>query len=393
MLSPPLAILGAILCFVVSFAFFRFDILNSTTYFFLPVFILIAYHTVVIQFTVAPVRSKNAAFLVLKKSLSKYVFWLSIIAGAYWVYTEHPFYIRFAPQTADMVNFYLKAYAILGLPYFFYVERYRTGRFEWLNDPYLKFLSLIRVIYKKQWRRLRFRMFKSGYKSLFLSWLIRLHFLPVMIQQVYWGTNQTLGFIDRAPGAFSDVMFFIGLLFLIDAINASIGYFWESAVTRTRFRAVDPNTFHWVVVAICYVPFIGFAGTFIPFPEGRGALLFSSAWFEPIVNTLTVLALLGIVLSTTCLGFSYSNLSFKKIQTRGPYRIVRHPGTIFKIAFFFLTVFRFKASLTFPIVAAYVFWMGIYIIRILCEERFLLKFQEYRDYVKVTRYRLIPGVW
>ncbi len=112
-----------------------------------------------------------------------------------------------------------------------------------------------------------------------------------------------------------------------------------------------------------------------------------------MVNTLTVLALLGIVLSTTCLGFSYSNLSFKKIQTRGPYRIVRHPGTVFKIAFFFLTVFRFEASFTVPIIAAYVFWMGIYITRILCEERFLMNFKEYQDYARVTRYRPIPGVW
>lgn len=72
---------------------------------------------------------------------------------------------------------------------------------------------------------------------------------------------------------------------------------------------------------------------------------------------------------------------------------MRHPGTVFKIAFFFLTVFRFEAAYTAPIIAAYVFWMGVYIVRILCEERFLMNFKEYQDYAKVTRYRLIPGVW
>ena len=393
MLSPLPAIVGALLCFAVSITLFKFEILSPAVWFFLPVFILIAYHTVVMQLTSRPVHSKNAIALVIKKSLCKYLFWLAIIAGAYWIYTTHPFYVRFAPQTTNMVKFYLQAYAMLGFPYFFYVERYRTGRFEWFNDHYLKFLSLLKVIYKRQWRRLRFRVLRRGYKSLLLSWVVRLHFLPVMVQQVYWGTSQTMGFLNRSPDPFPDVMFFIGVLFLIDATNASIGYFWESALTRTRFRAIDPNTFHWVVVAMCYVPFIGFAGTFIPFPEGKGALLFAGGWFEPVVNTLTVLALAGIVLSTTCLGFSYSNLSFKKIQTRGPYRLVRHPGTVFKIAFFFLTVFRFKASFTFPIIAAYVFWMGIYITRILCEERFLMNFKEYQDYARVTRYRLIPGVW
>lgn len=172
-----------------------------------------------------------------------------------------------------------------------------------------------------------------------------------------------------------------------------MGYFWESTLTKTRFRAVDTNAFHWIVVLMCYMPFISYASNFVPFPSGNGSLLIVHPLFEITVNVLTVICLLGIVLTTTCLGFSYSNLSYKKIQTRGPYAVVRHPGTVFKILFFFLSVFRFEAAYSLPIVAAYIFWMGVYIVRILCEERFLLRFQEYRNYTKMTPYRLIPRVW
>lgn len=395
MLPPLLSITGVLFALCVSFMLYHLKVLSPSAYFFTPIFVLIGYHTVIMQFLSRSSFDKVALSRVIKKSIGKYLFWLILISSLYGIYTNHPFYIRFAPNTALMLAFYIKVYLVLGLPYFIYVERYRTGRFEWLNDPYLKVLSLLKVTYKRDWSRLRHRLFKYSGKSLILSWLIRLHFLPVMVEQVYWGTGQTVNFLSNPSAALTNVMFFIALLFLIDSINASIGYFWESAVTKTRFRAADPNAFHWIVVLMCYMPFIGFASTFVPFPEGNlnSPLLFAHPLFEFGVNLLTIAALLGIVLATSCLGFSYSNLSYKKIQTRGPYAIVRHPGTVFKITFFFLTIFRFEASYTLPIIAAYVFWMGVYIVRIICEERFLIQFKEYQDYTKVTRYRLIPKVW
>jgi protein-S-isoprenylcysteine O-methyltransferase Ste14 len=248
-------------------------------------------------------------------------------------------------------------------------------------------------VWRRRWQTIRYRVLKRGYKSLLLSWLVRLHFIPVMVEQVYWGASQTMNFLSRPEQAFATALFFVGLLFLVDSINASMGYFWESTLTKTRFRAIDTNAFHWIVVLMCYMPFISYASNFVPFPKGSGALIIAAPVFEWMINALTIASLLGIVLTTTCLGFSYSNLSYKKIQTRGPYAIVRHPGTVFKIVFFFLTVFRFEAAYSIPIIAAYIFWMGVYVVRILCEERFLLHFREYQDYVKQTRYRLIPGVW
>lgn len=393
MLPPLLAVVGVTVAFSISFVCFYFKFLSHTTFFFLPILVLIVYHTVVMQLISKTYTEKTGWRTSGKKAVGKYVFWLALMAGLYGIYTNHPFYVHFASHTNLMLAFFIKLYLIFGLPYFLLVERFRSGRFDWFNDAYIKALSLFRTVWRRQWRTLRYRLLKRGYKSLLLSWLLRLHFIPVMVEQVYWGANQTINFLGRPEQAFASVMFFVGILFLVDSINASMGYFWESTLTKTRFRAVDTNAFHWIVVLMCYMPFISYASNFVPFPKGIGALIIADPLFEGIVNALTIVSLLGIVLTTTCLGFSYSNLSYKKIQTRGPYAVVRHPGTVFKILFFFLTVFRFEVAYSAPIVAAYIFWMGVYIVRILCEERFLLSFREYQDYAKVTRYRLIPGVW
>lgn len=393
MLSPLWAIAGVVVSFSLSFLCFYLNLLSHSSYFFLPIFALIAYHTLVMQLRSKDPYEKAPWRTVVKKSIGKYLFWLGLLSALHWVYAHHPFYIRFASHTNMMVGFFIKLYLVSALPYFVFVERYRTGRFEWLNDAYLKVLSFFRCALRRKTKTIRYRLLKRGYKSLILSWLIRLHFIPVMVEQVYWGTTQVMNFLTRPESAFASAMFFVGLLFLIDSINASMGYFWESALTKTRFRAVDTNAFHWIVVLMCYMPFISYVSDFVPFPSGNGALLIAHPLIEITMNVLTVICLLGIVLTTTCLGFSYSNLCYKKIQTRGPYAIVRHPGTVFKILFFFLTVFRFEAAYSLPIIGAYVFWMGVYVVRILCEERFLLRFREYREYVFITRYRLIPGFW
>lgn len=393
MLSPLLAVIGVIVAFLLSLLCFYFKLLSHTTFFFLPILILIAYHTLVMQFVVKAPAEKPDWWTVGKKSVGKYIFWLCLSGSLYGIYANHPFYVHFAPHTNQLLSFFIKLYLIFGLPYFVVVERFRTARFDWFNDAYLKFLSFCRSARRGRWGSIRYRVLRRGYKSLLLSWLVRLHFIPVMVEQVYWGATQTMNYLERPELALANAMFFVGVLFLIDATNASMGYFWESTLTKTRFRAVDTNAFHWIVVLMCYMPFISYAANFVPFPQGSGTLLVAAPWFEWVVNVLTIVSLLGIVLTTTCLGFSYSNLSYKKIQTRGPYAVVRHPGTVFKILFFFLTVFRFEAAYSLPIVAMYVFWMGVYIVRILCEERFLLRFHEYREYAKTTPYRLIPRVW
>jgi protein-S-isoprenylcysteine O-methyltransferase Ste14 len=397
MLSPTLNILGVIIAFAIACSAFCFARVSPGDHFFLPIYLLILYYTVAAvvtdrrRYDVRPVTRSGV------KAIGKYFFWLALIGGLYGFYGLHPFYIQFAPHTRHMLGNYLQLYALAGPLYFFYTERYRYSTLDAINDPYLRIISLFRTAARRDWTALRHRLFTRGYKSLILSWLVRLHFLPVMVEQVHQSTVRITGIANSSDFQFNvggTAALLVVVLFCIDATNASIGYFWESSLTGTRFRETDPNPFHWIIVLVCYYPFIRFAGSFIPFPSGveGSPLLFNQPWFEVFVNTGTIVSLAGMVYVTTSLGFSYSNLSYKKIQTKGLYRFVRHPGTVCKLSFFFFSIFRYRSSGNVATIALFVIWMAIYFSRALCEERFLRQFREYRTYMNAVRYRFIPGM-
>ena len=397
MLTPTLNVVGVILAFAVACCAYYFSPVEPGEYFFLPVYFLILYYTVATVVKNEKRYDVRPAGLATKKAIGKYLFWFALIGGLYYFSGHHPFYIKFAPNTHRMLENFLWLFAFGGLPYFFFVERYRYSSFEVVSDPYLHIVSFLRTLCRLQWAKLKYRTFTRGYKSLFLSWIIRVHYIPVMIEQVHYGIVQIAAIVTSPDyqytvGGAAAVL--VVVLFCIDSTNAAIGYFWESAITQTRFRETDPNPFHWMVVLVCYSPFRDFAGTFFPFPSGvRGSpLLFAHPGFEIAVNACTIVSLAGMVFVTTSLGFSYSNLSFKKIQTKGLYRLVRHPGTVCKLLFFFFTIFRYKSSFDFATVALCCVWATIYIARAVCEERFLERFQEYRSYMDKVRYRFIPGV-
>ena len=398
MLTPTLNIVGVALAFAAACCAYYFSPAEPGDYFFLPIYFLILYYTVG-----AVVKDKNRydvrpAWLAAKKAIGKYLLWFALIGGLYCFYGIHPFYIRFAPSTRRMLENFLWLFAFGGLPYFFLVERYRYSSFEVIGDPYLRVVSFLRALCRFQWAKLKYRTFTRGYKSLFLSWIIRVHYIPVMVEQVHYAMVQIAGIVTSPDYRYtvgSTAAFLVVVLFCIDSTNASIGYLWESALTQTRFRETDPNPFHWFIVLVCYAPFRNFAGTFFPFPHGvQGSpLLMAHPGFELAVNTGTIVSLAGMVYVTTSLGFSYSNLSYKKIQTKGLYRFVRHPGTVFKLLFFLFTIFRYKSSFDFATVTLYGIWATIYITRAVCEERFLKRFQEYRSYMDKVRYRFIPGLF
>lgn len=397
MLTPLFNLLGVVLAFGVACCAYHFSLAQPGDHFFLPIYFLILYYTVVAVAVDKKRYDLRPVWLAAKKAIGKYVFWFVLIGGLYLFYGRHPFYVEFAPNTRKMIEGFLWLFAFGGLPYFFFVERHRYSNFEVMNDPYLRVVSFVKHLCRFDWAKLKYRTFTRGYKSLFLSWIIRLHYIPLMVEQVHHGIVHIAGVVsspDLQLSIASVAGFLVVVLFCVDATNACIGYFWESSLTGTRFRETDPNPFHWFIVLICYLPFRHFAGTFIPFPTGEGGspLLFDHVGFEYAVNICTIVALAGMVYVTTSLGFSYSNLSYKKIQTKGLYRFVRHPGTVCKMSFFFFAIFRYESSFNFATMTLYGIWVGIYITRAVCEERFLRRFHEYRSYMSVVRYRFIPGL-
>lgn len=397
MIHPFFCYLGIGLTFGVSLSLFAGQKLNASEFFYVPLAILILYYTAVEMIRDKRAYTKRTARQVLLKTVGKYIMWGLVLLGIYKFYGAHPLYRDFTPQTRHFFRHYLIFFAYAGIPYFFLAEKYRYCLENALSDPYLKVRLLIRDITQLRFRKIPHRLAKPRYRRVYLMALIRIHYIPIMIQQIHQGVTEFTYFSLTFNGLWTLTQI-VGILtilcWLIDSNNGAMGYFWESWFTRSRFKEIDPYPIHWFVVLMCYVPFIGYAVDFVPFPQAPdyAVRVISSQAINQGIDTILVIALILYVLSGSALNFSTSNLCYKKIQTKGPYAIVRHPATTCKLIFFALAFFRFKLAYSVVQILCYLFWLTVYVCRALAEERFLKRYPDYRAYMKKTRYRFIPGL-
>ncbi len=99
------------------------------------------------------------------------------------------------------------------------------------------------------------------------------------------------------------------------------------------------------------------------------------------------------IYSDISLGPSVANITLKKLQTRGMYGIIRHPGAATKLLYWLLQSVFYRQFWTAKFLFGYLGWGLLYVLRALTEERHLSKFAEYRAYRKKVKYRFIPGIW
>jgi protein-S-isoprenylcysteine O-methyltransferase Ste14 len=396
MYHPFFCYLGVALTFTLTFALFEYGSLDAQKFFYAPIYLLIAYYTVVSMLGDRQIYQKRTFKQAILKSIGKYVYWGLILAGIIWFYSVHPYYNKITPKTRIFLEHFFYAFAVCGVPYFYLEEKYRYCQENVLADPYLKISMLIRCLLRRDLHRFRRRLFSKKSRGMALSWILRIHYIPIMVEQVYFGVNTlTQGF--KAPNyTLPSVMLMLTVLaWLIDSNNASAGYFWQSAFTKTRFREIDPHPSHWIVVLACYQPFVFFVSSyFAAFPAlpETSQRIISNAGVNTGIDLILLTALILYMLSGCSLAFSCSNLSYKKIQTKGPYRFMRHPATTFKLIFFTLAFYRFAPAYTAGWLVFFLFWLSLYIVRALVEERFLRRFPEYQEYMKKTKYRFIPGI-
>lgn len=393
---PFLCYLGVALTFTLTFVLFGYSSLDPHKFFYIPIVLLITYYTVVAMLGDRQVYEKRNIKQVLCKSVGKYVFWGFILASILCFYQVHPAYKAVTPNTRIFFEHFFYGFAVFGLPYFCLEEKYRYCPENVSADPYLKIVLLIRCLRRMDFHRFRRRLFSRKSRGILLSAILRIHYIPIMFEQVHYGVTTLAQGEKFQNGSLHSILLMITILsWLIDSNNASIGYFWQSAFTKTRFRAIDPYPRHWILVLACYPPFIYFVNSyFAVFPSlpETSQRVFSNPGVNIGIDIALLTALVLYMLSGCALGFSCSNLSYKKIQTKGPYRLMRHPATTFKLIFFTLAFYRFAPAYTAGWFVFYLFWVSIYIGRALVEERFLRRFSDYRAYMKQTKYRFIPGI-
>ena len=440
MIHPLLCYLGIALSFLISFKLYSSGLLEEQTYFYLPIVLLISFYTGYAILTDKQKYQKRRFSQSVATATGKYIFWGLVLLGVMAIYRfHHPWYQELTTNTRRFLWHFIYAFAICGWPYLFLSDRYRYCQSNVMLDRYMTAAVLLRHLWRRDFSRFRARLASRQVKRMFISAALRIHYIPVMFEQVYSGMTNfmmqwrmdseqvTLSVTDFGLSAhthaFSWVLLLTTLAWLVDSNNAGIGYFWESRFTKTCFREMDPYPHHWVVTLACYIPFIYFVDAYVGafpalpddslrvfdsvgvqhaidaflllmFPTFSHNLqgMFTGANINHAIDILMVVVLLCYMASGSALSFSYSNLCYKKIQTRGIYGIIRHPAITFKIIWFTLAFYRFAPAYSLPWLFCYVFWMGIYIYRAFIEEQFLRRFPDYRVYMQKTRYRFIPGI-
>ena len=108
---------------------------------------------------------------------------------------------------------------------------------------------------------------------------------------------------------------------------------------------------------------------------------------------LMVIGILIRIIAINNIGETYSHRIRKivgTLATGGAYRIIRHPaylGTLIIHTGLVIIMFNYIS-----LIALFI-WYGNAVVRIMIEENILQSDSAYSDYMKMTKYRLIPFLW
>jgi protein-S-isoprenylcysteine O-methyltransferase Ste14 len=340
-----------------------------------------------------------------RRSLARYLVWLVILFLGISFYSTHSFYSRYE-ETIYYLESLLNAYLILGLPYFLITLKLRASRTEDFYDPAVRIILIARRIaagvLRHGLRRKAFVVLRSRYnRKTLLNLVMRGYFIPVMVVQVYSGFSYCIQVSDNDFNhyAVSYILVWISsMLWLADSMSASASYSIESRWMENRSRSVDLTASGWLICLCCYPPLNDITGTLFPFAPNvvdnqLGSMLIPDMAFLYVSKIIEIVLLLALVYADLSLGPSGVNITLKRLQTRGPYGIVRHPATVCKLTLWWLQSAFYLQFWSWEMILGQLMWNVIYISRALTEERHLKQFPEYREYMKKVKYRFIPGVF
>jgi len=411
-ISPHLYVLSTFSTALLSlYLFYRTGI--SDEYFFLPIFGLALVYALI---NFSRQRKGRSAFSIqrgadlrrlFKRSLARYGVWLVVLFTAAKFYEFAPYYsaLDFRGNRILFAKL-LDLYLALGLPYFMLTLYLKASRVEDFYDPAVR---LIHIFKQTTLRTLRgdglgsvLRVFKTRYnRKVLLNLLMRAYFVPIMVIQVYYNLFRSLQLLPgNAPGdALLAALFLISMvLWLTDTLNASLSYCLESRWLENRSRSIDLTVSGWAVCLFCYAPLNNVTGYLFPFApvlanNNPATLVYGDMTFLYAIKLAEIAVLAVHIYSDVSLGPAVANITLKKLQTRGPYGIVRHPGTTTKLLLWTTQSFFYARFWSIRYLYGYLMWGVIYILRALTEERHLNQYEEYRAYKKKVRYRFFPWLF
>ncbi|MEW5852449.1 MAG: hypothetical protein AB2A00_26920 [Myxococcota bacterium] len=376
---------------------------------------------------------------------------LSVMGVLYFVYNNHPYYLRpqFNPAGAvgwrQFYNFGFALWFFLGLPYVIVTRRRFGGVRMDLTDGAVHYLLLFRGVFywifegcrwpRHIWsnRRMRITVLSLGVKAFFTplmtifmaehavrikdmwfrnkgvalptndllaslnaggvdAWLNYLKETVPQLLPTFQGFLQSINVLGWSRRDFDwHTDFYYQLLFFVDCIWALTGYAAESRWLGNKTKSVEPTGFGWMVALMCYPPFNDVSGTYFPLGRNAGWQIITDPYVLGVFKILTLAAFTIYVWATLAFGPTFSNLTNRGIITRGPYAWIRHPAYACKNFAWWMEYLPYCAGghNLLPLII----WNIIYGLRGWTEERHLSRDPAYREYKKKVRWAAIPGIF
>lgn len=168
--------------------------------------------------------------------------------------------------------------------------------------------------------------------------------------------------------------FQLSTLLLLLKISTDVCFY----LTRRIPKDVSISVYDW------FVAIVGTWGVLFLVPGNRGYDVPEGQAIQLLGVTLQILAMLSLNRS---IGMVPAN---REIKTHGFYRFVRHPLYLsYVVSYGGYLICHPTSRNLFVYVLAVLLWT----LRLLAEERFLLRSPEYQQYAKQVRWRMIPGLF
>lgn len=203
---------------------------------------------------------------------------------------------------------------------------------------------------------------KNNYQKIFNIYLF-VNFFAWAIWQAYsYYVEDALGYVE------------IGFI----AQNLIVAIF---LLVRLDFKTIEKNYISQTVALLAFFSGAAFMGQEA---TGNESTELVSSIIIAVSHVLGLITILN-------LGKSFGILiAFRKVKTGGLYRIVRHPMYFTDIL---LRIGFLVSHFNLFVLAVFIVSTGLYVYRAILEEKHLRLQPEYREYMKIVKYRLIPFVF
>ncbi|WP_233998971.1 isoprenylcysteine carboxylmethyltransferase family protein [Microbulbifer pacificus] len=268
-------------------------------------------------------------------------FYLAVgsVAFVYWLFPEY--HGSFYDNYFSVVRAVLPWWLLLAVPYFYLLD----GA---MLDPKDSYWHLGRWLLGK-----RRGISGKAIGQLYLGWLVKLFFLPLMF--VYMGNNlgTLLAFdFSRLLDSFKAVFdFTFNFLFYIDLLFVTVGYVCTLRLFDSHIRTAEPSFLGWGVALIGYQPFWSlFSGTYLKYDDAPawGFWFWDTPMAYGIWGSVILLLIAIYVWASIPFGIRFSNLTHRGILTNGPYRYTKHPAYISKNISWWMISMPFMVSASVP---------------------------------------------